>query len=394
MLIFVIPMSTALTNIVLGLLFLCWILVNGSDRFRTWLEMLRSNPVALMGAAVFLMHLIGMVHTIGETENIIESFSDGARFLFISMMMVYFKDDTIRRAFFSAFMAAMGIVLLLSWMLCLDLLPDLIPVWGDSSNCVIFHDHIKQNIFMAFAAFLAGLQVRKQGTGWVRKTMWAMLSLGALGNVLFMVAGRTGHVILIVLLAYFLLTWDRLKSLVAGGGVALLLGVFALIHPANPLFIRAGIVMEEVSAWHLSEPADINSSSGLRLEWMVNSLSLIIQNPIIGTGTGSFEAVYRRLVTDTQMIPTDNPHNEYLMTTVQFGLVGLLVLLVFFAVQWLHAGSFKDPVQARAARGLVLLMMLACLTASPIQDSAEGWFFVFMSALFFTEGTSTRKFLS
>ncbi len=392
LLIFVIPLSTALTNIVLGLLFLCWILVNGSDRFRTWLEVFGSNPVALMGAAVFLMHLLGMVYTTGETAKIGESLSDGARFLFISLMMVYFKDDTIRRAFLSAFMAAMGMVLVLSFLLCLDLLPELIPVWGDSENCVIFHDHIKQNIFMAFAAFLAGLQVRQPGIGWVSKSFWMIFSLAALANVLFMVAGRTGHVIVVVLLAYYLMTWNRARSLVAGGVLLLLLGTFALINPANPLFKRAEMVMEEVKEWQIDEPADITSSSGLRLEWMVNSLKLIRQHPFIGTGTGSFEAVYGRLVSDTRMIPTDNPHNEYLMTTVQFGLVGLLVLFGFFAVQWHHSGSFQDPVQARAARGLVLLMLVSCLTASPLQDSAEGWFFVVMSALLFTESPSTQKF--
>lgn len=100
LLIFVIPVSTALTNIVLGVLCLFWILDNRTDRFASWLGMFRSNPVALMGAAVFLMHLLGMVYTAGETAKIGESLSDGARFLFISMMMLYFRDDTIRRAFF------------------------------------------------------------------------------------------------------------------------------------------------------------------------------------------------------------------------------------------------------------------------------------------------------
>ncbi len=289
LLIFVIPVSTALTNIVLGVLCLFWILDNRTDRFASWLGMFRSNPVALMGAAVFLMHLLGMVYTAGETAKIGESLSDGARFLFISMMMLYFRDDTIRRAFLFSFMAAMGMILVLSCLLCLDLLPGLIPVWGDSQNCVIFHDHIKQNVFMAFTAFLAGLQVRKPGIGWIRKSLWMIFSLAALVNVLFMVAGRTGHVIVMVLLAYYFLTWNRAKSLVAGGLVFLLLVTFAWINPANPLFKRAGIVMEEVKEWQLDEPADITSSSGLRLEWMVNSLKLIRQNPFIGTGTGSLK---------------------------------------------------------------------------------------------------------
>jgi O-antigen ligase len=120
-------------------------------------------------------------------------------------------------------------------------------------------------------------------------------------------------------------------------------------------------------------------------------LKLIRENPFIGTGTGSFEAVYSRWVSHTQMIPTDNPHNEYLMISVQFGIAGLLLLLGFFAIQWRHAGFFQEPVPRTMARGFVLLMLVACLTASPLQDSAEGWFFVFMSALLFTERSAPRK---
>lgn len=389
--IFVIPVSTALTNVVLGLLMLCWILENGSDRFRTWLRILRSNPVAQMGAAVFMMHVAGLFYTEGETEKIIESLSDGARFLFISMMMVYFESEETRPAFLYAFLSAMGLVLVLSCLLWLGILPDMIPVKGDAANCVIFHDHIKQNIFMAFAAFAAGLLARQPQINLICRAAWAIFSLTALCNVLFMVAGRTGHVVAAVLLMYYLLTWDRAKSLVAGVLVLLLLGTFAWIYPSNPLFKRARIAMEEVKEWQVAAPADITSSSGLRLEWMVNSLKLIRVNPFIGTGTGSFEAVYSRQVSQTQMLPTDNPHNEYLMISVQFGIAGLLLLLGFFAIQWRHAGFFHGPVPRTMARGFVLLMLVACLTASPLQDSAEGWFFVFMSALLFTESAAPRK---
>lgn len=389
LLIFSVPVSTALTNAVLGLIALCWLLDNGADRFVRWGRILKSNPVALMGVVVFLMHVAGLFHTEGEKEKIIESLSDGARFLSISMIMVYFQTRETRPVFLYAFLSAMGVVLVLSCLLWLGVLPAMIPVKGDATNCVIFHDHIKQNIFMAFAAFAAGLLARQTERKPIGRAVWAIFSLTALCNVLFMVAGRTGHVIVMVLLVYYLVTWDRAKSLMVGGLVLFLMGLFAWANPANPLFKRAGIVVDEVNEWQITQPADITSSSGLRLEWMVNSLKLIRQNPVIGTGTGSFESVYSRLVSDTQMTRTDNPHNEYLMTAVQFGITGLLVLLGFFFVLWHHAGSFQDPLPRTMARGFVLLMLTACLTASPLQDSAEGWFFVFMTALLFSISTKS-----
>jgi len=335
---FCIPVSTALTNVVLGLLVLCWLLDNGADRFVRWGRVLKTNPVALMGLVVFLMHVIGLVYTDGETEKVIESLTDGAKFLFIGMVMVYFFDKKFHPAFLASFIFAMGLILVMSCLLWLGLLPEFISVKGNASNSVIFHDHIKQNIFMAFAAFVAAVQARKPGIGAVQKWLWAGFSLVAMFNVLFMVAGRTGHVIVIALAVYYFLTWDRTKSLVFGTVILVVFGLFAWYHPSNLLFVRAQEVIEEVR----KREYDSYSSSGLRLEWLFNSLNIIKQNPAAGTGTGSFKTTYERFVEKTEMDPTDNPHNEYLMTTVQFGLAGLLVLLGFFAVQWRRTFFLKD----------------------------------------------------
>lgn len=387
---FCIPVSTALTNVVLGLLVLGWLLDNGSDRFVRWGRVLKTNPVAMMGLIVFLMHVAGLTYTDGDKEKIFESLSDGAKFLFIGMVMIYFSDKRFRQAFLLSFVTAMALILLMSCLLWLELLPEIISVKGDASNCVIFHDHIKQNIFMAFAAFVAALQARKSGSGVVQKWLWALFSLLALFNVLFMVQGRTGYVIVIALVLYYFLTWNRTKSLVAGILIVFLFGTFAWFNPSNPLFSRIQAIVDEVKEWDYKKPASELSSSGLRLEWYLNSLKIIKQNPVLGSGTGSFKSTYKEFVKNTERKITDNPHNEYLMTAVQFGLAGLLVMLGFFGTQWHQAGVFKDFFRTCMARGFVLLMMTACMTASPLQDSAEGWFFVFMSGFLFA-GINNRS---
>jgi O-antigen ligase len=387
---FSIPMSTALTNLVLGLLVLGWLLDNGADRFAKWRRVLKTNPVAIMGLVVFLMHVAGLAYTDGGKEKILESLEDGTKFLFIGMVMVYFADKKFQPAFLLSFVSAMGLILLMSCLLWMGLLPEFISVKGDASNSVIFHDHIKQNIFMAFAAFLAAVQARKPGIGAVQKWLWAGFSLLAMFNVLFMVAGRTGHVIVLVLAGYYFLTWDRTKSLVAGTLILVMFGAFAWVNPSNPLFSRVQAVVDEVKEWDYQKPADQFSSSGLRLEWFFNSLKIIKQNPVFGTGTGSFHATYKEFVKNTKQRVTDNPHNEYLMTGVQFGIAGLLVLMGFFAVQWRQTVFFEDRLQKLMARGFVLLMLIACMTASPLQDNAEGWFFVFMTGFLFA-GVNIRS---
>lgn len=174
------------------------------------------------------------------------------------------------------------------------------------------------------------------------------------------------------------------------GLVLLFLGVSAWLIPSNSFFLRAKTVIEEIKAWEYGKPAYTDSSSGLRLEFYINTLKIIKENPIFGTGTGGFEKAYRVSTKNNGMNPTDNPHNEYLMITAQFGFVGLAMLLGFFMVQWRTAGVFEDSMQTIMARGFVLTILCAAMVSSPLIDHAEGWFFALMSACLFS-GMDTRQ---
>ncbi|OGR10460.1 MAG: O-antigen polymerase [Desulfobacula sp. GWF2_41_7] len=386
---FFIPVSTALTNVILGLIILSWMIDNVSDRFQRWVSILKSNPVAFMGLIVFLIHLAGIVFTDAEKDKIIESLMDGAKFLFISVAMIYFKDKKNSFAFWFSFALAMFITLILSYLLRFGMLPGFMHIKGGPLDSSVFLNHIAQNIFMAFIAFMAAVNARF-AIQYQKKILWGVFSLLCVFNVLFMVEGRTGHLIAGVLFVYYFISWDRIKSFIIAGFVLLLIGLFAWVAPSNSLVLRAKTVIEEINAWEYGKPASIESSSGLRLEFYINSLKLIKNNPVWGTGTGSFEKTYTDSIKNTGMHPTDNPHNEYLMTTTQFGLIGLLALLCFFGIQWHSAKFFEDSQQTIISRGFVLTILFACMVSSPLVDHAEGWFFVFMSAVLFA-GLDTWK---
>lgn len=387
---FVIPLSTAATNVVLGLVLLFWILDNIPDRFQRWVSVLKTNPVAFMGLVFFLIHVAGLLYTGGEMERIFESLMDGARFLFISLAMIYFRDKQYHSRLLFAFSLAMGITLLLSCLLWMDRLPGFIPVKGNPMDSNIFLNHIAQNLFMAYMAFLAALRARDAGSKYGQRILWAVFSLLALVNVLFMVGGMTGHLVAGVLFLYFFLSWDRNKSLIAAGSLLFILAGFAWMNPSNSIFLRTQGMIEEIKAWEYGKKASGQSSSGLRLEFYTNTVKIIKENPVWGTGTGGFENAYRQLTEKTGMNPTDNPHNEYLMTTAQFGFAGLAALLGFFLAQWRSAGFFQDNTQILMARGFTLTILFAAMVSSPLQDNAEGWFFALMSAHLFAGSVFTR----
>lgn len=386
---FAIPLSTAATSVVLGLILLFWILDNISDRFQRWVSVLKTNPVAFMGLVVFLIHALGILYTGGGKERVSESLMDGAKFLFIPLAMIYCKDNQYHSRLVFAFSLAMGITLLLSCLLWMDRLPGFIPVKGTPLDSNVFLNHIAQNLFMAYMAFLAAVQARA-AKGYGQRILWAVFSLLALVNVFFMVGGMTGHLVAGVLFLYFFLSWGRTKSLIAAGSVLLILVGFAWINPSNSIFLRSQRMIEEIKAWEYGKKASGQSSSGLRLEFYTNTVKIIKENPVWGTGTGGFENAYQQLTEKTGMNPTDNPHNEYLMMTAQFGFAGLAALLGFFLAQWRSAGFLGSPGQTVAARGFVLAIVFAAMVSSPLQDNAEGWFFALMSAHLFAGSAFTR----
>ncbi len=388
--IFFIPISTALTNITLGLIALFWLLDNFSDQFRRWVLVLKFNPVAFMGLVVFLIHVVGVFYSNGEKDRVLESINDGAKFLFISMAMIYFKDKKTYTAFLFSFCLAMSITLILSYLLWVEMLPKFIPVKGSPLDCSIFHDHIKQNIFMAYMTFISAVQAKNEDGMSGKRIGWGIISLLSLFNVIFMVAGRTGHLVMGVLFLYFFISWGRIKGVIVAGLVLLFLGVSAWLIPTNSFFLRAKTVIEEINAWDYGKKASGQSSSGLRLEFYTNTIKIIKENPIFGTGTGSFEKSYKNSLEKTGMNPTDNPHNEYLMTAAQFGFVGLAALLGFFLVQWRNAGLLEDKYHTVMARGFILTILFSAMVSSPLQDNAEGWFFALMSAFLFSGSDTLR----
>jgi O-antigen ligase len=107
------------------------------------------------------------------------------------------------------------------------------------------------------------------------------------------------------------------------------------------------------------------------------------QHPLVGVGTGGFGPAYAKRVEGTAMPPLGQPENQYLLTTVQFGVVGLAVLLVLFGTQWQLAARLGSPMETQLARGLVILMVVGCFFNSFLRDHAHAHLYVWLTGLLF-----------
>lgn len=384
---FSVPISVALDNLLLAIL-----LLGALFSLPAVWRIVMLHPVARAAWLLFGVLLLAIFYgatPLGEAGGILAKYMDLA---FIPLFMLVLSTDAMRRKALYAFLAAMGLTLLLSYMVALGVLPiqDWMSKFATMENAVIFHSHITQNNMMALAVLLALLNLREAvSTG--KRMAWGVFALLGTVNILFMAQGRTGYLILLVLLGWF--AWTTLARRMhrhgrawgwrQGVAVALVPLVLALLaYQVSPLLHeRVNLVASEYRAWQPDHGRE--SSTGQRLDWYYNTLQIIRQQPVFGVGAGGFPAAFTQQTQGKDVLQTRNPHNEYLMITVQTGVIGLAFLLYLFFTQWRTAPLLDTAFRQDAARGLVLAYMVNSLFNSPLLDHADGLFFAFMTAVLF-----------
>jgi len=384
---FAVPISVALDNVLLAVVLL-GLLFNA----RAVWQIATQHPVARAACLLFFVLFAAMFYGATPLREAAGALGKYADLAFIPMFMLMLNNEALRHRAQVAFLAAMGLTLLLSYLVGLQLLP--VQSWMNATTLVdnpaIFHSHITQNNMMAFAVFLALLNLREAASRGV-KLAWGLFAVLACINVLFMVQGRTGYLILLVLLGWF--AWTTLARYMRRCGriwgwkqgmvvILTLVGLMAAIFAASPrLHDRVGLIVSEFQAWQPNHGKD--TSTGQRLDFYYNSLKIVQQQPFFGVGTGGFSVAFTNQTQGTEVLQTPNPHNEYLFFTVQSGVIGLALLLYLFYTLWRYAPMLDTVFAQDAARGLVLAYMVNSALNSALHDHADGLFFAFMSAVLF-----------
>jgi O-antigen ligase len=126
-----------------------------------------------------------------------------------------------------------------------------------------------------------------------------------------------------------------------------------------------------------------------------NTTALILKSPFVGYGTGSFKEEYRSYAAtqDTLLKEVSNPHNQYLFTLFDLGLLGFFVLTYLFYQCWFVSQKAKMIEGIKAIdymEGLLITIMVGSLFNSMILDATEGKFFCVMAGIILS-GYSRRK---
>ena len=371
---FSLPISVALDNVFLVLLLLAWL---ARARWRENYQLIRRNPAAWSALLLLAWLALGLAWGSGPLSEGLLYLKKYSDLLLVPILVTVFVDEQERRRGLLALAAALALTLVLSYALALGWLPAGGLLTGDAGNPTVFKRHITQNILMAFAALLFAELALEPAPRRVR-IFWAALSLGAAFNVLFLVQGRTGYVVLAVLVLWFLFRTLRWKGIVAAAGI--LAVAFAGAYQLSDSFhTRISLARAQADQWQ--HGVESHNAIGERFEFYTNTLAIIRDHPLLGVGTGGFVQAYEERVQGTEVKPTRNPHSQYLLTASQAGLVGLGLLVLLLVQLWRCAGRLPRESDRTLARGLVLTMAVGSLFNSLLIDHTESLFFAWASGL-------------
>jgi O-antigen ligase len=373
---FSIPVSTALDSALTLLLLVAWL---AAGRYRYKYDALRANPVALAAIALWLLYAVGVLWAGDTGGNAGAYLGKYSKLLLLPVVATLLTDPRDRERALIAFAAGLLLTLALSYALWLGLLTPGRPFTGDAANPTVFKKHITQNVLIAFGVLLLSLFAWRAGSRWVR-LVWTGLALLAAVNVLFLGHGRTGYLVLAALVLAGAIHLYRWRGAVAAT-LAIPLTAAALYTLAPTFHERVAMAVGEAKDWDRERSA--GTAVGLRLEYYHNTLALVRDRPLLGVGTGGFPGAYAERVRDTGMDQARNPHNQYLLTAAELGVVGLAAFLFFLVQHGRASARLPAPEERLLARGLLALMAVGCLFNSLLLDHTEGVFFVWLSGVLF-----------
>ncbi|MBF0190011.1 MAG: O-antigen ligase family protein [Magnetococcales bacterium] len=352
---------------------------------------------ALLGLGVFYGEL-----TLAEAGRVFWKY----HYLLLAVLLLpFFADERVRMLGVRLFLVAMSGVVALSV---------IAQVWAgrvhpDSvfypllrpDNPGLLKSYISTSLMMSFYVFVLAHHAFR-----FRQGRWVGVALAGLGMqyILYFSPGRSGYVLLMVLLFVFAAQVTPRRYL---------LPVFAAVGAVLVVVLSTSATIQQrldaaVLDYRLMQDKSHENSIGARYDYFVNGLALIREKPVAGGGTGSVLVRYTRLqqsrvaqeglqppvapgaVRASTTQPTSNLHNQYLEFGVQVGLMGVMALVWVWVAQW-QASCKQDGFFRDLSQGFVVLFAVGCLINSMLMDFTERYFFTYFTVVLFANTVEAKE---
>ncbi len=340
---FLLPISTPMTNTVVAVLIVLWII---EGEWKKKYIILKSSPPFLFFSAFII--LLGL--SIFWSKSIDGGFFNNAKnaitfyfsyyvfgFMMVPIILTSVKKEFIRYII-SAFLVAMLVSELMSWTIFMEWIHYKHILPEDPSP---FMHHTFYSIFLAVTIFVLATQFFQTEKRFYRVAI-ALFMLSAVIN-LFLNGGRLGQLAFFVALFVFIGLKYRItfKSVIISIGLVSV--VFSLAYKVSPIFQKR-MDLSYQSIEKIIE-GKYNSSWGVRANILIVGKEIVKENPILGIGVGNTRTEFLEKAKEfpqTGFFPKLNHlHNGYMQILVETGIVGLLLFL-FFIYKLLELKTQRD----------------------------------------------------
>ena len=360
-LIFFIPLSNSMTT-VCSVIFLISCLFTLDQQK---LQIAFKHPVTRAILILLGLYGLGLLYSIGTEADQLQTLRKMSRLLFIPLLLLIFYQASWRRYAILAYLT--GVTILVTMQM-------FIPG-------ARIKDSIFTSLFVVCAIFFLGHHLIDKP-----RYKWLIVPLIVLFTyyLMFISFGRTGQILLLALFTLF--CWQRfglnIKKQILALTLLIALIATAIILPSSFSTRQATAATEVQNFIQDRETSLAKSSMGLRMAFAQNAIKLVELKPIFGWGTGGFPQAYLKTFPDAKhnSSSTVNPHNQYLLTAAELGLVGLFSLLYLFFRLARGFWITKTP-DARLGLGLIFAVAIGCLANSWLLDFASMFFFVTLTGV-------------
>ena len=320
-----IPTSIAITNFILALLALCWIF---EGNFKSKFEHIKSSKWVISVFALIGLYGLGLLWG-GNHLNAEWQFQRLALLLIFPVLLsMELKQKTIKRAVIAflgtAFISALAAILINNKIILpLGNYLSFIEVSWRNSAFITYNYH---NVILALATTLSFyiLVERKSKYPYLLLLFIAIYTLS-----IFTERGRAGQVIFNLSAVFYILYYNR-KHLLRLVALMLLLFSFQyIIYKSTKVYKNRFDVMSNI----IQNNGDVGEGKleDIRYVFVKESLSRVLEKPLLGYGTGSFGTIFKAEVKSGHYFDKHTtPHNQYLYVWFELGVLGLKLLLSIF----------------------------------------------------------------
>lgn len=347
-----------------------WLAGNWQENFR----LIKHHPLSYWICALLFLFILGSFHSIGSRLDILHTLLRYSKFIFFLLLLPIFIQSKNQRIVLNAFLIGAIFMIFMSYCKIFGM-----PIFNHyyDPTCA-FQDHIQTSWEVALTVFiLAHRLLDPISYRW--KIIFSFIIISFCYYLFVYNIGRSGLLLfgfLFILFCFQRMPW-RLMLLAC---IAFLIAIGFTYHYSTNFKNLIRIAHEHTQEYLTHQPAAEETSEGLRLSFWKHTLQLIDKHPLVGTGTGSFDKAYLQFAGFAPL--TTNPHNEYLLFGVQFGLVGIIFLIVWFTYLAFLTNRIPSDMKF-IAQGILASYIIGCLFNSWLHDTVHSYSFILLFALLY-----------